>query len=118
MPGEITLSEIGTSPGGPGAGASRHELIRYRYEVDGRTYEGETAAFTALAPRPAPEALVRRFPVGDRVEVYYRAEEPGTSTLLPGGSLRGVALPGGFFLALIAAGALGVGWSARNLRAP
>ena len=88
--GEILVSRARAmnETGDQGGQLAHHWLaeVEYRYEVNGQTYTGrgiralglnhfdEASALSELAP----------FPVGARVPVYYRPDQPGTAVLIPG----------------------------------
>ncbi len=81
--------------------------IRYRYEVNGQTYEGHAITLGAhvTGDRRSAERIVAVYPEGVLVRVYYNPRNPAEAALKPG-------VQGDFwlFLALMAAGLLiGVG---------
>ena len=65
--------------------------IRYRYEVDGRSYIGDRitigVTISSSLPRLAKRTL-DRYPAGMKVPVHYNPEKPGESTLHPGSALH------------------------------
>jgi hypothetical protein len=68
-------------------------VVRYRYGVDAKTYEGDgikiggqTSMMRALA-----ETLVARYPVGAEVDVYYDPRDPKDAVLEPHEQSSGIA---------------------------
>jgi hypothetical protein len=59
--------------------------IRYRFTVDGHTYEGSRTAFNPQFSRQGSQAMADSHPPGSNVLVYYRPGEPETCVLEPGG---------------------------------
>lgn len=61
--------------------------IRYEYEADGRSFTGDTVTLGGTAETSASEgsseALVARYPLGAKVDVYYDPADPSTSMLEP-----------------------------------
>jgi hypothetical protein len=60
--------------------------VRYRYTVDGVTYEGtRLKAFDAIHfDEQQARAALAPFPPGARVKVYYDPRHPASSVLIPG----------------------------------
>lgn len=62
--------------------------IRYRYAVNGRSFEGDTLRYSTAAfhssERGWAERAVRKYPVGASVTVYYDPHDPAQSLLQPG----------------------------------
>jgi hypothetical protein len=57
--------------------------IEYIFEVHGKTYKGTTAAFyTLVYPETVDFACVH--PTNSKVSVYYKANNPDESVLMPG----------------------------------
>jgi hypothetical protein len=57
-------------------------VLRYRYEVGGQTYVGFRASFSGYGvSRAAMEAVVRPYPQGSRVRVYYDPMHPASAVL-------------------------------------
>lgn len=57
-------------------------VLRYRYEVEGKTYIGFRASFSGYGvSRAAMEQLIKPYPRDGSVEVYYDPKSPGTSVL-------------------------------------
>ncbi len=88
--GEIVLSraramnETGDASGTP----THHWLaeVQYRYEVNGQAYTGSRIRALGLNHFDEASALseLAPFPVGARVPVYHRPDQPGTAVLIPG----------------------------------
>ena len=72
-----------------------HTNIVFRYQVGENTYSSDTVTveFDELPTedRAEAEALLRKYPVGRDVAVYYRPSDPGTAVLKPGIAFRNVA---------------------------
>lgn len=60
--------------------------IEYEYEVDSIKYEGYQVSysFNEESARSVVESIVKDYPAGKDVEVYYKPEDPGESVLRPG----------------------------------
>jgi hypothetical protein len=60
--------------------------IRYRYEVDGKSYDnGDIGAADPGYPSESEAAFIQsKYPVGAHVVVHYDPKHPGTSVLVPG----------------------------------
>lgn len=57
-------------------------VLRYRYEVVGKTYIGFRASFSGYAVgRKSMEQVVQPYPQGSAVRVYYDPDNPATSVL-------------------------------------
>ncbi len=68
-------------------GNSYQEMIVYDYCVDGRVFSNDrlsfnTPLFTASKPNPV-EAILSKYPEGQKVTVYYDQDDPISSTLQP-----------------------------------
>ena len=87
--GRITYSGVGRELTTDGEGGS-HELfeaeVRYTYEVDGATLQGETihANREPFTSRARAERLARRYPEGAQVRVFYDPRDPSRAVLEPG----------------------------------
>lgn len=79
--------------------AAWRALVRYQYSVEGTRHTGVRVSLASAAPatRAEAEAVLRRYPPGTRVQVYYRPEHPTDSVLEPG-------LPGPPWLSLLLGG--------------
>lgn len=97
--GIVMSAAPAASPASPGRG------LRYRYNVDGRSYESGRVAFG-----PEPAELVRSYRTGGEVIVHYDSGRPDIAVLQPGGSL--LRMDPSFYVALVSllGGAGGLGW--------
>jgi hypothetical protein len=87
--------------------------IRYKYTVEGRTYQGdgiEVAGF-GLQNSALAQKQYDKFPAGSTAEVAYNPNDPITSYLQPGPSSTSLALAG-IGIALVLAGL----WVRRMIR--
>jgi hypothetical protein len=108
VPGKIVSSELESE-------TERHNrkpittyaaAIRYAYEVDGKAYESDQIQLGGTSETSQPgefERMVKRYPEGKRVTVYYDPDDPATATLEPG------ELGGIFNMAMVAGGFILVG---------
>jgi hypothetical protein len=58
--------------------------IRYQYEVDGKIYTGDRISFSAVEggeKKSESQAVVNRYPSGQRVIVYYDPKHPNKAVL-------------------------------------
>lgn len=89
--------------------------LRYRFEVEGRPYSGETVRFGQgrYLLRSSAQEVVARYPVGQTVDVSYSPGDPAMATVTPGPALDclGRLL---LFLAMVALG----GWQLRERLRP
>ena len=87
-------------------GTIYHPIIRYRYQAEGRAFEGNRIGFydpsNGKVLKVAP--IVKRYPRGSKIPVFYDPEEPEEATL----ELPGARLPLGLLLAAAALVALGL----------
>ncbi len=111
-PGEITESRkkkhTHRQHGGLVTNTSYTFFVRYTFSVKGKTYEGFTHSFAPdhLSFSSQIDNLVRKYPVGKKVDVSYKTNYPQKSVLEPGGEGNAIwALL--FFLALALGGAYG-----------
>ena len=67
----------------------------YEYEIDGKTYTGDSHAFgeTDFPSVEAAEQRAKEFPAGTPVDVYHHPEKHGRSTLTPGTGTHLYRLP-------------------------
>lgn len=79
------LSSSASVGGGYRSPVTYGVAIRYRFDVDGHTYEGRRTAFSPHFSRQGSQAMVESHPPGSSVLVYYRPGEPETCVLQPGG---------------------------------
>ncbi|MGH9849160.1 MAG: DUF3592 domain-containing protein, partial [Blastocatellia bacterium] len=90
-----------------------YPAVRYRYEVDGRTYSGKRLYFDEVASTERWAArLARKYPVGATVPVYFDPANPERALLEPrlSGSFNYGCL-GCSFIALGLFFVLYLGWS-------
>lgn len=80
--GTVTSSSVSHHPrvGGRGAHSSSSALVIYSYEVNGEPYTNQRIA-PGLNISGSEADLVRRFPVGAQVAVYYYPASPSISFL-------------------------------------
>lgn len=100
--GLVLSSKLVTHTGGSTRNSSYVPRIHYEYTVEGRRYTGDRLAFGFGNRSPqAAQALVRRFRPDRRVPVFYDADKPDRSVLMPGfwGNLGLGWLAGFLFLA-------------------
>ena len=64
--------------------------VSYSYDVDGRTYSLDRLGFTRVwtGDESDAQSIVRRYPVGQTVTVYYDPGDPSMAVLFPGVSLN------------------------------
>lgn len=88
--GEILVSRVrAANETGDASGTATHHWwaeVQYRYVVEGVTHTGNR--IRAMGINHFDEASAQQelaaFPVGARVRVFYRPDQPGTSVLIPG----------------------------------
>jgi hypothetical protein len=70
--------------------------VMFEFELDGQTYSSNNVSFGEYASSQASHAreIVRRYPEGSRVTVYYNPEDPDTAVLEPGVSWSSYILLG------------------------
>ncbi len=57
-------------------------ILRYQYDVGGQTYVGFRASFSGYGvSRAAMEAVVKPYPQGSRVRVFYNPRNPASAVL-------------------------------------
>jgi len=68
--------------------------VKYRYIVDGKSYTGEriTASDQNQKTRSRANNVLKKYPVGGEVSVYYNPARPGSSVLKTGVN-KNVSLP-------------------------
>jgi hypothetical protein len=82
--GRIVISRIDTHSG---EDAAHRASITYQYRIDDREYVGTRVRYCDwlwLSWRSPASALVRKFPAGTTVPVYYDRRGPSESVLEPG----------------------------------
>lgn len=60
--------------------------VLYEFTVEGKKYTSSSINYDSMSrsERPAVEQLVKRYPKGQPVTVYYQPEDPSESVLEPG----------------------------------
>jgi hypothetical protein len=58
--------------------ATIHPDFVYRYEIDNQNYENHDVTFDKTDDKSVGD-LVRKYPVGEKIDVYYQAAEPSVS---------------------------------------
>jgi len=58
--------------------------IRYTYKVGAQTYQGNTVAYRDLVGVNETKRILKRFPTGKQVNVYYNPQNHRESALEPG----------------------------------
>jgi hypothetical protein len=103
--GMITASKAGASPTHPTRGdvADTGIIVRYRYRVGDKDYEGDGTRIggKSRAMGLLAKALLKKFPEGRPVDVFYDPQEPARSALERKG--KGSATPVIVFLVVFAA---------------
>jgi len=90
--------------------------IHYRYEVNGRVYEGSRVSLHDHRDGNLGnvKAIVERYPVGSAIEVYFDPSEPSQAILEPGVAWFNVLFLGmGVVFVLVG---FGLGWAAVKVR--
>lgn len=80
--GDIIKSEIRETTRGAKGDSSANEIIRYSYIVNGQTMVGKRVVFGVVDL--TPRKIIRKYPVGRRVRVYFQESDPSISVLEPG----------------------------------
>lgn len=116
-PGTIVSTELRSDPVSK---RPRYFVVpHYKFNIDGRDFEGETLSFTSDSESKGEAEEERsKYPDGAKVEVYFDPKEPTKSCLLPGAGEAHAELMMGFSLLLVVLGLLGVvvrKWKARTL---
>ncbi|MCM8538379.1 MAG: DUF3592 domain-containing protein [Lentisphaeraceae bacterium] len=82
--GTVTRSKVKFSSNG------YFPSIMYRYTIDGKEYETFGIDYGRIVEGSQAHAfaknIVKRFPLGSQVDVYYDPLDPGESVLIPGGT--------------------------------
>jgi len=85
VPGRIAISRVGVSPTHPSGRDPAHAgaVIRYRYRVAEKDYEGDSIRIGGKSRSMGllAKALIKKFPEGRPVEVYYDPADPSKSSL-------------------------------------
>jgi len=83
--GEILVSEVVESHGDDGTMYSAH--VVYKYTLDGGDLESDRVWFGgdySTSDRSEMSEVVRKYPVGQTVDVYYSSDDPTEAVLMPG----------------------------------
>jgi len=93
--GRILSSEVEWRSG-TGKSHSRHvAVIRYEYTINGTTHTGQRDTFLSeQCGLTGSRTLVKQFPAGATVPVYYRPGDPAICVLVPGSDNNLLILPG------------------------
>jgi hypothetical protein len=83
-PGTISVSEI-AEYSGSGGGGTYNCRIRFTYDVNGTTFSGHNRQFFERARnnKQAIEEILKEYPMGKDVAVYYNPKNPSLSCLEP-----------------------------------
>jgi hypothetical protein len=104
--GRIAISRVGVSPTHPSGRDLAHAgaVIRYRYRVGDRDYEGDNIRIGGKSRSTGllAKALTEKFPDGRPVEVYYDPADPSKSSL----EMKGKGGSSGSIIFLIVFGAI------------
>ncbi len=111
-PGEITGNEW--------AAQEHEQKLEYAYSVGGAAFRGSGLRRDGIWLGPADEERARNYPVGKRVEVYYKPSDPQVSLLEPGLTLQHVLLltPMAVLLGVIVIALVAPHWLLRRLLRP
>jgi hypothetical protein len=95
-------------------GTKYRPVVRYAFEVGGRTYESDRVAIGAPAAPDAADAgdarrLVERFAAGAEVDVWFDPRDPRRSVLERGVPTSQIAAAVVFGIALLAVGMFALG---------
>lgn len=89
--GTVTSAEtrIARHPAGDRARSSTKAVVVYSYSVEGIKYSSDRISFVQDGAGSGHEAhqIVRRYPFGKKVKVYFNPDDPRVSVLEPGMSL-------------------------------
>jgi len=107
--GKITVSKLGTSPTHPSGldPAEAGAMMRYHYRVGGKDYEGDGIQIGGKSRVGGlmAKALVKQYPEGRDVDVYYDPADPARSSLEEKGSVtKPTMIP--FFVVFAAIGGI------------
>ena len=107
VPGKIKKSTVKTSHSSSSRGGSSttyHADIIYTYSVNGKAYEGKTVAYGDYGSSSYSHAgeIVRRYPVGKTVRVYYKPDKPTETVLENGAKTQAFFMPGFGFIFFLA----------------
>jgi len=93
-PGAILVSELEESRSDEGTRMYSAHVV-YRYDLDGGSFESDRVWFGgdySTSDRSEMSEVVRRYPVGADVMVYYSPDDPSQSVLMPGAYLSSYIL--------------------------
>jgi hypothetical protein len=79
--GEVTHSEVGVNRDGDGS--TFYPDIRFRYTVDGQKYDTGQYRIQVInsSGRSGKQKVVRRYPVGSKVEAWYDPDQPEVAVI-------------------------------------
>ena len=107
-PGTVIKSELDQSGGGGRSKKTSYSAsVIYRFEVNGEQYEGDEiwAGQYGSDDRSAMQKLIRQYPIGEPVTVYYSPDDPSTAVLQPG-AFASSYMPYGIGMGLVVLGGL------------
>jgi len=81
--GAVTESYVSRSRRSGSSQWSETLHFRYRYQVNGKTYDGDTISY-AKGLFDGASTQVSRYPQGSPVSVYYDPKDPASAVLDPG----------------------------------
>jgi hypothetical protein len=64
-----------------GGSRSAYPLVMYAYQVEGRTYQSQRIYFGGVVGGSVMAGLVKKYPVGAQVPVYYNPQNPADAVL-------------------------------------
>lgn len=81
--GAVIQTEVRSTHLARYSGTAYHAYIKYRYEVDGKTYEADKVALAESYYETPEEAkkFIDQYPVGSSVDVHYDKREPNRAYL-------------------------------------
>jgi hypothetical protein len=87
----VTRSQAGAVAHGAHGGEHYPHLFSYHYEVEGRSYDGrlKTLLDDEWNSEKTLGRLLKEYPVGKRITVYYDPRRPWTAVVYPGAGRDG-----------------------------
>lgn len=64
-----------------GGGHSPYPLVMYVYQVEGRQYQSQRIYFGGVVGGSAMTGVIKKYPVGAQVPVYYNPQDPADAVL-------------------------------------